>query len=106
MSDCEDGIGWRFGPAPYELYVHHKALMIGGKIVPLTEIEMSLLIAAAKRGGEYVTKDEFIQTIWPGGDIGEEVLPMHFRRLRKKIGNDIIDTVRGIGYRLSSKPDV
>jgi tetratricopeptide (TPR) repeat protein len=31
---------------------------------------------------------------------------MHFRRLRKKIGNDIIDTVRGIGYRLSSKPDV
>ncbi|MDD2950557.1 MAG: winged helix-turn-helix domain-containing protein, partial [Sulfuricurvum sp.] len=50
-----------------------------------------------------VTKDEIGKTLWPLDPICESAIKNIVLRLRKKLGVDIIISVRGIGYRLETK---
>jgi two-component system alkaline phosphatase synthesis response regulator PhoP len=52
--------------------------------------------------GKVFTRDEIMNTIW-GTDVfvGDRTIDVHIRKLREKLGNNIIETIKGVGYRLS-----
>jgi DNA-binding response OmpR family regulator len=79
---------------------------IDGREVALTRKEFELLAALARRPGAVVTRDrlqtDLWQTTWTGNPHAVEV---HVAALRAKLGiPQLIQTVRGVGYRLRTEP--
>ncbi len=79
-----------------EQYMIHKA---GEKIV-LPRKEFELLSLLAGKPGKVFTRDEILDKVW-GNDIvvGDRTIDVHIRKLREKLGDDCIKTVKGIGYK-------
>ena len=71
--------------------------------VELTAREWALLEALALRSGRIVLKGE-LERLVHGSDaeITSNALEVHISSLRKKLGRELIDTVRGLGYRLDA----
>ncbi|HSR83678.1 MAG TPA: response regulator transcription factor [Streptosporangiaceae bacterium] len=71
--------------------------------VPLTRLEVMLLRELMEHIGQSVPKDTLLASVW-GLDFnpGSNVVDVCVRRLRSKLGFDLIQTVRGAGYRLAS----
>lgn len=75
----------------------------GSGLVALTRLEFLCLRALMERGGESVTKSELLASVWGiEFDPGSNIVDVCIRRLRVKLGFDLIETVRGEGYRLAS----
>ena len=71
--------------------------------VPLTRLEMMLLRELIEHSGQSVTKGTLLASVWGiDFDPGSNVVDVCVRRLRSKLGFDLIETVRGAGYRLAS----
>jgi DNA-binding response OmpR family regulator len=69
--------------------------------VPLTRLEFLLLRELAEHAGQPVPKSKLLRTIWGYDfDPGSNVVDVCVRRLRSKLGFDLIKTVRGEGYQL------
>jgi two-component system, OmpR family, response regulator len=74
---------------------------IGDGPVPLTRLEFLLLRELAEHAGESVPKGTLLATVWGYDfDPGSNVVDVCVRRLRSKLGFDLIKTVRGEGYQL------
>ena len=74
---------------------------IGHGPVPLTRLEFLLLRELAEHVGQSVPKGELLATVWGYDfDPGSNVVDVCVRRLRSKLGFDLIKTVRGEGYQL------
>ncbi|MGB8843654.1 MAG: helix-turn-helix domain-containing protein [Aliidongia sp.] len=105
MSDRENRIGWRFGPAPYELYLKEPAersmLMRAGTLIVLTKLEMRLLVLIVMLGGKTATKDQQIEIVWDGEPVDDGALSVAANRLKDKLADPVIETVWGIGQRLT-----
>lgn len=85
-----------YNNATKELYLNGTSVILGVK-------EHELLNLFINQRGKTVTKDEIIQTLWPLDPICDSALKNMILRLRKKLGNDIIISVRGIGYRIDTR---
>jgi DNA-binding response OmpR family regulator len=71
--------------------------------VPLTRLEMLLLRTLMEHAGESVAKGALLAAVWGiDFDPGSNVVDVCVRRLRSKLGFELIETVRGAGYRLAS----
>ena len=74
--------------------------------VQLSRLEFGVLEALSARSGSVVTRQQLLTTVW-GTDYteGSNVVDAVVRTLRHKLGADAarIETVRGIGYRLSAR---
>jgi DNA-binding response OmpR family regulator len=71
--------------------------------VALTRLEVMLLRELIEHAGRSVPKDQLLATVWGMDfDPGSNVVDVCIRRLRSKLGFDLIETVRGAGYRLAS----
>jgi two-component system OmpR family response regulator len=71
--------------------------------VALTRLEVMLLRELMEHAGQSVAKDQLLATVWGiDFDPGSNVVDVCVRRLRSKLGFDLIETVRGAGYRLAS----
>ncbi|AZO93228.1 response regulator [Iocasia frigidifontis] len=71
-----------------------------GKLLELTPKEFSLLRLLLINEGKVMTRDLLLQKIWGYEYAGDtRTVDVHIRRLRKKIGEDSIKTVRGVGYK-------
>jgi two-component system, OmpR family, response regulator len=71
--------------------------------VALTRLEVMLLRELMEHAGSSVPKDQLLATVWGiDFDPGSNVVDVCVRRLRSKLGFDLIETVRGAGYRLAS----
>lgn len=71
--------------------------------VPLTRLEVLLLRELMEHSGESVTKGRLLASVWGiDFDPGSNVVDVCVRRLRSKLGFELIETVRGAGYRLAS----
>jgi two-component system, OmpR family, response regulator len=74
---------------------------IGHGPVPLTRLEFLLLRELAEHVGHSVPKGTLLATVWGYDfDPGSNVVDVCVRRLRSKLGFDLIKTVRGEGYQL------
>jgi two-component system phosphate regulon response regulator PhoB len=71
--------------------------------VELTPTEFRLLLTLAERRGRVQGRSHLLETVWEAApDIQTRTVDMHVQRLRAKLGpaGDLIETVRGFGYRL------
>ncbi|MER5281248.1 two-component system response regulator CseB [Streptomyces sp. NPDC002809] len=73
----------------------------GGEQVGLTPTEMRLLLEFSSAPGTVLSRDKLLERVWDYGWGGDtRVVDVHVQRLRTKIGQDRIETVRGFGYKL------
>ncbi|MCX0244527.1 two-component system response regulator CseB [Streptomyces sp. NPDC008163] len=73
----------------------------GGAQVALTPTEMRLLLEFSSAPGTVLSRDKLLERVWDYGWGGDtRVVDVHVQRLRTKIGQDRIETVRGFGYKL------
>jgi two-component system phosphate regulon response regulator PhoB len=80
---------------------HH--VSVGSKRVNLTSIEFKLLRTLVQRRGRVQARDRLLYDVWGYESmIDTRTVDTHVRRLREKLGKagDVIETVRGFGYRL------
>ena len=78
----------------------------GGSEVPLTRKEFDILAALARRPGIAVARDRIIIEVWQTSWVGPHVLDVHMAALRGKLGDPgLVQTVRGVGYRLRPDPE-
>lgn len=72
----------------------------GGKTIILPKKEFELLYFLAKNPNIVFSRDELLQNIW-GADVFvlARTVDVHIRKVREKIGDDYITTVKGVGYK-------
>ncbi|MFF8031817.1 MULTISPECIES: two-component system response regulator CseB [unclassified Streptomyces] len=74
-----------------------------GEPVALTPTEMRLLLEFSAAPGTVLSRDKLLERVWDYGWGGDtRVVDVHVQRLRTKIGQDRIETVRGFGYKLKA----
>ncbi|MFI9824924.1 two-component system response regulator CseB [Streptomyces sp. NPDC052013] len=74
-----------------------------GEQVALTPTEMRLLLEFSSAPGTVLSRDKLLERVWEYGWGGDtRVVDVHVQRLRTKIGQDRIETVRGFGYKLKA----
>ncbi|MFJ5233136.1 two-component system response regulator CseB [Kitasatospora sp. NPDC088391] len=74
---------------------------LAGRTVPLTPTELRLLLFFAEHPGAVLSRSVLLREVWDYGWEGDtRVVDLCVVRLRKKIGADRIETVRGFGYKL------
>lgn len=71
-----------------------------GKTITLPKKEFELLYFLAKNPNIVFSRDELLQNIW-GADVFvlARTVDVHIRKVREKIGEDYITTVKGVGYK-------
>lgn len=80
-------------------------LIMDDQEVRLPRKEFELLYLLASNNNKVVTRDRIFEAIW-GKDVivVDRTIDVHIRRLRKKIGSEFIQTVKGVGYKFVSEP--
>jgi two-component system, OmpR family, phosphate regulon response regulator PhoB len=76
---------------------------LDGHPIDLTATEYKLLLTLADRRGRVQSRSQLLEIVWESApDIQTRTVDMHVQRLRAKLGGsgDLIETVRGFGYRL------
>lgn len=72
----------------------------GEEIINLTPKEFLLLKTLLQNRGHVLTRDLLLEKIWGYEYLGDtRTVDVHIRRLRKKIDEDRIETIRGVGYK-------
>ncbi|WP_033289483.1 two-component system response regulator CseB [Amycolatopsis jejuensis] len=102
-SGSGEGARTRFG----DLEIDRAGLDVrrNGQPVDLTPTELRLLLRFAESPGTVLSRDTLLAGVWDyewGGDT--RVVDVHVQRLRGKIGQDRLQTVRGFGYKLRAEP--
>jgi DNA-binding response OmpR family regulator len=78
------------------------AVDVGGNAVHLTKKEFDLLWLLIKSGGRVVSRETILSRLWDyAADIETRTVDVHIRSLRKKVGEDVIETVVGVGYKFA-----
>lgn len=69
-------------------------------ILPKKEFELLLLLSS--RPGKVFTRDEIFSIVWDDNVIvGDRTIDVHIRKLREKIGDNYIKTIKGVGYKFA-----
>lgn len=80
--------------------------VIKGEEIELTSIEFKLFSYLLERANHTQSRHDILKAIWGYSDqVNSRTLDSHMKRLRQKLNthSDIIETIRGVGYRLSLK---
>ncbi|WP_438856069.1 winged helix-turn-helix domain-containing protein [Agromyces sp. M3QZ16-3] len=90
--------------------ISRKRVLLDGEPAGLTYKEFELLQYLVLREGRTIDRHELIDGLWAGDDEipNERTIDVHIRRLRSKLAHyqDIVRTVRGVGYRFDRHADV
>jgi two-component system, OmpR family, response regulator MtrA len=79
-----------------------RSVSVAGSTVSLRTLEFELLVELARHPGHVVTRDRLLDRVWGLSFAGgTRTVDVHVAQLRKKLGQpDLIQTVRGVGYRI------
>lgn len=74
--------------------------------IDLTAIEFDLLKTLAEHRGRVLSREQLLEKVWGGAYFGEiRVVDVHLGHVRQKLGREeLITTVRGVGYRFEDEP--
>jgi len=90
----------RVGPVSLDMV--RRIANSGSGPVHLSEREFGVLQHVMRAEGEVCTREELLADVWGMSfDTGTNVVDVYIKRLRKKLGSDVIETVRNAGYRLN-----
>ena len=98
--------GKEYSIGPLFLNPDKHTIKVDGQDVALTLKEFQLLCYLVRNKGNVMTRDQILQEIWGYEFDGENrTVDVHIRTLRSKLGRagDLVETVRGIGYRIGGK---
>ena len=74
---------------------------VAGETVPLTAREFTMLETFMRHRDQVLSKEQLLSHVWGYDyDPGSNVVEVYVGYLRKKLGGELIETVRGMGYRL------
>jgi DNA-binding response OmpR family regulator len=96
-----DGTATKLNVGDLELdLIAHRARLTG-KIVELTSREFALLEMLMRHAGRAVPRSDLLSNVWGlDFDPRSNLVDVYIRYLRRKVGDDRIQTVRGVGYRI------
>ena len=78
-----------------------KSIRRAGKPIALTAREWALFDAFLARPGQLLSKAQLEEKLYAfDSEVESNTIEVHVSRMRKKLGNEVIDTERGLGYRL------
>ena len=85
------------------LDMHSHQAIARGKVVSLSARECALLAHLMRREGHVCSRGELLRDVWGYSfDPGTNVVDVYVRRLRAKLGEDVVETVRSLGYSYGS----
>ena len=74
-------------------------LLHKGKVVDLARKEFSLLYYLMTVPAKVFTREEIISNVWKNTFVGDRTIDVHIRKIREKIGDKYIKTIKGVGYK-------
>ena len=85
-----------------EINLDEKSVYVNGKNVEFTKLEYKILLLLLSNVGKTVTREQILDKIWDvaGNFVNDNTLTVYIKRIRAKLGEDIIKTVKGIGYQV------
>jgi DNA-binding response OmpR family regulator len=91
---------------PILLKPSSRELFVDGKLTPIPFREFELLSLLVRNAGRTVTRSEIILALWGARRRDSNVIEVHVRRVRAKLGRHegLLQTVRGEGYCLAARP--
>lgn len=93
----------KVGPLTVDLAAHR--VLVNDRDVRVSARELSLLAAFVTHPGQVLSRPQLLRIVWDVDfDTGSNVVDVHVAALRRKIGADLIETVRGAGYRFVVDP--
>ena len=82
---------------------------VNGEALKLSTKEFALLFILAGKPGRVYSRANLLDAVWPGAFVDERTVDVHMLRLRKNLAGtaaqDIVETVRGVGYRCRDLKD-
>lgn len=88
--------------SPSDLVIDRERYVVlkNGNPIHLPRKEFELLALLSSKPGKVFERDGILETVWGAGIVvGDRTIDVHIRKLREKIGNDYIKTVKGVGYK-------
>ncbi|MEY4289120.1 MAG: hypothetical protein RLZZ30_1208 [Bacteroidota bacterium] len=77
---------------------------LNGESLALPKKEFELLELLASRPGKVFNRDQILAVVWGNETVvGERTIDVHIRKLREKLGDDYIRTIKGVGYTFQDK---
>ena len=79
-------------------------VLVGTESVSLTTREFEILKLLLENQGRVVSRERLLDTVWGYDYIGDEkIVNTHIKNIRKKLGVDYIETMRGAGYKIEKE---
>ncbi len=98
-GDAGDSTVLRCGEVVLDLRT--RRALVGDRTVELTAREFTLLETLMRHPGQVLSRQQLLDLVWGYAfDPGSNVVDVYVRYLRQKLGTDVIETARGMGYRL------
>ncbi|MEZ5178946.1 MAG: response regulator transcription factor [Acidimicrobiales bacterium] len=89
-----------------EIDVDGRRVRQRGEVVHLTPTEFDLLVGLAEKPGRVLTRERLLADVWGYRDgSGARTVDSHVRALRRKLGDNVVRTVHGVGYALGQDAD-
>ena len=81
-----------------------RKVWVGDQLIELTTTEFDLMKSLAEHRGLVLSREQLLEDVWGHEYFGElRVVDVHIGHIRKKIGDEYITTVRGVGYRFEDE---
>ena len=74
-------------------------LLYQGNSVELARKEFNLLYYLMTVPGKVFTREEIISNVWKDTFVGDRTIDVHVRKIREKLGDQYIKTIKGVGYK-------
>lgn len=79
-------------------------VFVDGKSIALTAREFDILKLLLENRGRVFSRDNLLNSIWGYDYFGDEkIVNTHIKNIRKKLGVDYIETIRGVGYKIEKE---
>jgi len=83
-----------------KLDLNKAQVFVNNKLINLSALEYKILLLLFTNLNQIITREKLLQMIWDidGNFVEDNTLTVNIKRIREKLNNDIIKTVKGIGY--------
>jgi hypothetical protein len=78
-----------------------RSVVVAGEEISLTRVEFDLLTFLAEHPRRVFGRSQLLKSVWGYEHAGQRTVDVHIRRIRAKLGDRLVTTVRSVGYRLS-----
>jgi DNA-binding response OmpR family regulator len=90
-----------------EINTARHEVLLRGRLVEIKPREFAVLVSLARHPGQVLSRELLLELAWPA-DKRETIedhrtVDVHINRLRRRLGDEIIKTIPGVGYKLDDK---